>query len=87
MRSHLLNSSSHSLGALVARSLGVVLLTPLILLAGIVAVVALTAMSLNRHAGLQMPAARSSATARPLVLRLEPASVEAGLAGAARRAA
>jgi hypothetical protein len=87
MRSLLHSSSSHSLGALVARTVGVVLLTPLILLAGIVAVVALTAISLNRHAGLQMPAARSAAVARPLVLRLEPAVAEAGLAGAARRAA
>ena len=87
MRSLLHSSSSHSLGALVARTVGVVLLTPLILLAGIAAVIALTAMSLSRHAGVQLPAARPSASARPLVLRLEPASVETGLAAVGRRVA
>lgn len=87
MRSHLFTSSSHSLGALIARSVGVVLLTPLIVLAGIVAVVALTAMSLSRHAAVQMPVARSAGAARPLVLRLEPSPADAGLARAARRVA
>jgi hypothetical protein len=80
------HSSSHSIGALVARTLGVVLLTPLILLAGIVAVVALTAIGISRHHGQRKPVRRPAA-ARALVLRLEPVSVETGLAGARRRAA
>ena len=86
MRSLLLNSSSHSLGALVARTLGVVLLTPLILLAGIVAVVALTAIGLSRHHAHRKPARRPAA-ARALVLRLKPIPVETGMAGLGRRAA
>jgi hypothetical protein len=86
MRSLLSHSSSHSIGALVARTLGVVLLTPLILLAGIVAVVALTAIGLSRHHGQRNPA-RRPAPARALVLRLKPVAVETGLAAGARRAA
>jgi hypothetical protein len=62
------------------------LLTPLILLAGIVAVVALTAIGIGRHHGQRKPARRPAA-ARALVLRLEPVPVETGLAGAGRRAA
>jgi hypothetical protein len=86
MLSLLSHSSSHSIGGLLARTLGVVLLTPLILLAGIVAVVALTAIGIGRHHGQRKPARRPAA-ARALVLRLEPVPVETGLAGAGRRAA
>ena len=80
MRSLLSHSSSHSAAALVARTVGVVLLTPLILLAGIVAVVALTAAGLSHRSGQRAPA-RRSATARSLALRLQPLPAESGLAG------
>jgi hypothetical protein len=86
MRSLLSHSSSHSAAALVARTVGVALLTPLILLAGLVAVVALTAAALSRRSVQRAPAARP-ATARPLVLRLHPAPAESGLGSAGQRAA
>jgi len=84
MRSLLSHSSSHSAAALVARTVGVLLLTPLILLAGIVAVVALTVAGLSHRSGRRTLAPRP-ATARSLALRLRPLPAESGLAG--RRAA
>jgi hypothetical protein len=84
MRSLLPHSSSHSAGALVARTLGVVLLTPLIVLAGIVAVVTLTAIAVSRQPALRRPVA-APAAARALVLRLEPLPADRRLGG--RRAA
>ena len=86
MRSLFSHLSSRSLGAITARTVGVVLLTPLILLAGIVAVGVLAAISLSRHPALRTRAARRPA-ARPVMLRLEPAPAEPALGGGVRRVA
>lgn len=65
----------------------VVVLTPLILAAGLIAVVALTAVSLSRHAGVRMPARRRRATTLPSVLRLEASRAESSLGVIGRHAA
>jgi len=64
MRSLLTGTSSHDLGTIVARSAGVVLLIPLVLLAGLVAIVAMAALALTRRAGILAPADRRAPAAR-----------------------
>jgi len=61
--------------------------TPLILLAGLVAVVAVTAVALGRHTRVEMPIRRRSASAFASVLRLESSSAESSLGVMGRRAA
>jgi hypothetical protein len=86
MRSPFLDPSPRRLATIAARSAGVVLLTPLILLAGIVAVVALAAIGLARPA-LRARRIPRVAGAPAVVLRLRPAPADAALARAGRRAA
>jgi hypothetical protein len=77
--------------ARIARAAGwtaaVVLLTPVILAAGVIAVVAIPALALSRHASVvRLPVRRRSDSVAP-VLHLEPNSVEPSLATVLRRAA
>jgi hypothetical protein len=74
------------LSPLLVRTAGVALLTPLILLAGLVAVVGFTAVMLARRTGL-VGARRRSAPAIRSALWLEPSSPEASLGVLSRRAA
>lgn len=86
MRSLLTPSSTHRLSPLIVRTAGVVVLTPLILLAGLLAVAGLTAMMLSRRTGL-VPAPRRSVPALRSPLRLEPSATESSLGVLSRRAA
>jgi hypothetical protein len=89
MRSPFLDSP-HRAAALVARAAGVVVLMPLILLAGIVAVaviVAMTATGVGRRPAHRPRPAQRRAPSRAVVLRLEPAAVEHALGRAGSRAA
>jgi hypothetical protein len=84
MRPPISPSSSRRLSLLAVRTAGVVLLTPLIVLAGLLAVVGLTAVMLSRRTG---PARRRSTSALRSPLRLEPSSAEASLGALDQRAA
>jgi len=68
------------------RTAAVVLLIPVILVAGLIAVVALTAVTLSRYAAPRILPSKT-ASALSLVVRQEPTSSESSLAVAARRAA
>jgi len=84
MRSLLTDPSPHRVGAITARTAGVLLLTPLVRLAGVLAILVLTALAVGRRAGLAMPARRPAP--KP-VRRLEAAAADAALGVVTRRAA
>lgn len=87
MRSFSSPPSSRSLAVLAAWTSGVVLLTPLILLGGLIAVGALTASTLGRRIAVRAPARRQPARGPAPVLRLEVSPAESNLGVMAHRAA
>jgi len=86
MRTTFPNLVAQSFGATIARTIAVVLLTPLIVVAGLCAVVAFAVMALSRRAALALAAPQRPAGARP-ILRLEPVPAEHGVGAIGQRAA
>lgn len=76
-RSILAALSMPRVAVLVAWSAGVVLLTPLILLAGVIALIAAPTVIVTRRTGFRMPARRRPALAP--VLFLEPSAAKSSL--------
>ncbi len=70
---------------MVGWTVGVVLLTPLILIAGLIAILAAPAVIVTRRTGMRMPGRRRPALAP--VLQLEPSSAELGVEMTSGRAA
>jgi hypothetical protein len=85
MRSPFTAHQPHLLGTLTARTAGVVLLTPLVLLAGLLAIVVLTVLSVAKRMSRTTIHIRTPAP-KP-VRRLEPAAADAALGVVSRRAA
>jgi hypothetical protein len=84
MRSLLTDRSPHRVGVLTLRTAAVVLLTPLVLLAGLLAVVGLTAVALGKRLSHAIPA---RGPAPKPVRRLEPAAADAAALGVVTRRA
>lgn len=89
MRSLLAGPSPHPVFVTALRTVGVLMLTPLILVAGLVAVVALTSWTLSRRLVPQRSARAQPASAAPAadVLRLEHSATEPVLQAIGSRAA
>jgi len=88
MRSLLAGPSPHPLFVTALRTVGVLMLTPLILVAGLVAVVALTSWTLSRRLVPQKSAPQpASAAPAADVLRLEHSATEPVLQAIGSRAA
>ncbi|MCA1682854.1 MAG: hypothetical protein LC685_02490 [Actinobacteria bacterium] len=87
MRSFLPQPPTRRLSRLAAWAVGLTLLTPLILCAGLIAVVVLAGLTLGRRTAGAELGRRAPASALPSVLRLEPAPAEPGLVAVSRRAA
>lgn len=83
-RSVLAGQSTRRVAATVGWTAGVVLLTPLILLVGLIAVVAAPAVIVTRHIGFRFPARRQQALAP--VLHLEPSPAESSVGMISQRA-
>ncbi|MCA1696435.1 MAG: hypothetical protein LC749_17895 [Actinobacteria bacterium] len=87
MRSFLPQRPTWKLSTLAAWAVGLTLLTPLILCAGLIAVVGLAGLTLARRTGGAELGRRAPAPALPSVLRLASAPAEPGLGAVSRRAA
>ncbi|MGI8803333.1 MAG: hypothetical protein ACR2KV_14400, partial [Solirubrobacteraceae bacterium] len=77
MRSFLPQPPTRRISTLAAWAVGLTLLTPLILCAGLIAVVVLAGLTLSRRTAGAQDGRRAPVSAPPSVLRLEPVPAEA----------